>query len=124
MIRNQKDYIHYEYTGIKERNRMNMESRAAQFNPFDALTGLGAAINEAGFVGDERIELSEDQFREINDLLVQLRRNDRVNIIYYDEDQYKETDDTFVRFDQEKNIIVLSETRVHLEDVIWLKLKG
>ena len=122
MIRNQKDYIHYNYTGIRERNRMSLEARASQFNPFDALTGLGAAINKAGFVGDERIELSEDQFREINDLLVQLRRNDSVNIIYYDEDQYKEIDDTFIRFDSEKNIIVLTENRIKLSDVIWLKL--
>ena len=124
MRRNQKDYIHYNYTGIRERNRMSPEGRAAQFNPFDALTGLGAAINAAGFAGDERIELSEDQFREINEILVQLRRNDMVNIIYYDEDQYRETDDAFIRFDQEKKIIVLSEHRIHLEDVIWLKLKG
>lgn len=40
--------------------------RAAQFAPFDALTGFGAAINEAGRETEEKLELSEDMIDMIN----------------------------------------------------------
>jgi len=38
-----------------------MESRAAQFAPFAALTGHGAAIDETARLTAERIELSADE---------------------------------------------------------------
>ena len=40
--------------------------RAAQFASFDALTGFGAAINEAGREAEEKKELSEDEIDMIN----------------------------------------------------------
>ena len=40
--------------------------RAAQFAPFDALTGFGAAIHEAGRETEEKKELSEDEIEMIN----------------------------------------------------------
>lgn len=43
------------------RPRMSMIDRAAQFSPFQALTGYGAAIQETGRLTDRKIELSEDE---------------------------------------------------------------
>ena len=40
---------------------MSMTDRGAQFSPFAALTGFGAAIDETGRLTDTRIELSEDK---------------------------------------------------------------
>ena len=40
--------------------------RAAQFSSFDALTGFGAAINEAWRLMEEKKELSEDEIDMIN----------------------------------------------------------
>ena len=40
--------------------------RAAQFASFDALTGFGAAIHEAGRETEEKLELSEDEIDMIN----------------------------------------------------------
>ena len=40
--------------------------RAAQFASFDALTGFGAAIHEAGRETEEKKELSEDEIDMIN----------------------------------------------------------
>ncbi len=40
--------------------------RAAQFAPFDALTGFGAAIHEAGRETEEKKELSEDEIYMIH----------------------------------------------------------
>lgn len=41
--------------------RMSMIDRAAQFSPFAALTGHGAAIEETARLTDQRIELTEDK---------------------------------------------------------------
>lgn len=40
---------------------MLMGDRAAQFSPFAALTGHGAAIEEAARLTDQKIELTEDE---------------------------------------------------------------
>ena len=40
--------------------------RAAQFAAFDALTGFGAAIAEAGRETEEKLELSEDMIEMID----------------------------------------------------------
>lgn len=39
--------------------RMPMADRAAQFSPFQALTGYGDAVNEAARLTDQRAELTE-----------------------------------------------------------------
>ena len=41
--------------------RMPMRDRAAQFSPFAALTGHGAAIAETARLTDQKIELAEDE---------------------------------------------------------------
>ena len=41
--------------------RMPMADRAAQFSPFAALTGHGAAIRETARLTDRKIELTEDE---------------------------------------------------------------
>ena len=45
---------------------MARSKRAAQFASFDALTGFGAAINEAGRETEEKKELSEDMIDMID----------------------------------------------------------
>lgn len=41
--------------------RMSMADRAAQFSPFAALVGHGAAIEETARLTDRKIELTEDE---------------------------------------------------------------
>ena len=41
--------------------RMSMAGRAAQFSPFAALVGHGAAIRETARLTDRKIELTEDE---------------------------------------------------------------
>ena len=48
---------------------MSRRDRAAQFAPFAALTGLGAAINETARQTERRIELGENALEELNDKL-------------------------------------------------------
>ena len=41
--------------------RMSMAERAAQFSPFAALVGHGAAIQETARLTDQKVELTEDE---------------------------------------------------------------
>ncbi len=63
------DIINREYRGSVSHTRMSMESRAAQFAPFAALTGHGAAIDETARLTAERIELSADEQEALSERL-------------------------------------------------------
>ena len=76
------------------RPRMSMIDRAAQFSPFQALTGYGAAIQETGRLTDRKIELSEDE-RIVLDmkqqiLLYNIRERPDVSITYFIPDERKD----------------------------------
>ena len=55
------DIIHLPHPTSPRHPRMSMADRAAQFSPFAALTGHGAAVAETSRVTQERVELSEDE---------------------------------------------------------------
>ena len=48
---------------------LSMESRAAQFSPFAALTGYGDAIDETARLTAARIELDDDRKAELDEKL-------------------------------------------------------
>ncbi len=51
---------------------MSIHNRAAQFAPFDALTGFGGRIHEVSRLTDARVELTEEVKQVINDQLRQI----------------------------------------------------
>mgnify|MGYP006380726121 CR=1 FL=1 len=58
-IQDYYDIITREHHISKNRKRMSLTERAAQFAPFAALTGFDDAIEETGRVTMERIENEE-----------------------------------------------------------------
>ena len=61
------DIIDMPHHVSNNRPHMSMSDRAAQFAPFAALTGFGAAITEAGRQTDERIPLGETDLEALNE---------------------------------------------------------
>ncbi len=55
------DIINLPHHTSPRHPRMRMIDRAAQFSPFQALSGFGSAIRETARVTGERIELTEDE---------------------------------------------------------------
>ena len=55
------DIINLPHPTSARHPRMPMADRAAQFSPFAALTGHGAAIRETARLTDRKIELTEDE---------------------------------------------------------------
>ncbi|MBD5098620.1 MAG: YolD-like family protein [Clostridiales bacterium] len=55
------DIIHLTHPTSPRHPRMPMIDRAAQFTPFQALTGYGDAIQETARITGEKVELTEDE---------------------------------------------------------------
>lgn len=55
------DIIHLPHHRSARHPRMPMIDRAAQFSPFAALAGHGAALEETARLTDRKIELAEDE---------------------------------------------------------------
>ncbi len=91
---NYDDIIHLPHHVSKKHPQMSPMNRAAQFSPFAALTGHGAAIRETARLTDEFIELEEDQKEQLDEQLQQIRenlpKNPEVEIIYFQPDRRKD----------------------------------
>ncbi len=72
---------------------MSLHNRAAQFAPFDALTGFGGRIYETSRLTRERIELSDEMKSVINEKLRQISMNIKshpmVSVTYFIPDKTK-----------------------------------
>lgn len=68
---------------------MPLGNRAAQFSSFDALSGLGAAIQETARQTEARRTLDEDQKSALNAQLLRLRAGMGVTVVYFQPDPRK-----------------------------------
>lgn len=111
------------------RPRMSMIDRAAQFSPFQALTGYGAAIQETGRLTDRKIELSEDE-RILLDmkqqiLLDNIRECPDVSITYFIPDERK-TGGSYVtvtgnvkKIDDYQRLLILTDrAQIPLDEIV------
>lgn len=64
------DIINLPHHVSEKHPRMSMIDRAAQFSPFAALTGHGAAIEETARLTAERVEIEENKKEIINEKLM------------------------------------------------------
>ena len=60
------DIINLPHHVSKTRPPMSMLERAAQFSPFQTLTGYGAAIQETARLTEDKIELGEEDIALLN----------------------------------------------------------
>lgn len=98
--------------------QMSRHDRAAQFSPFAALTGHGAAIKETARLTQERIELDESSRLLLDEKLrilqEQADQNPMVTITYFRPDQkksggaYVEVAGNMKRIDEAERMIILS----------------
>ena len=120
--------INLEHFVSRNRKHMSNYDRAAQFAPFDALTGYDEAIEETGrtteneiFLGDNEIEELDIRFRIIEDCI---KDKPTVKIRYFIPDLYKDggmyKDETIsIRaIDLVKRIIVSTDKKKYDMDYI------
>ncbi len=106
--------------------------RAAQFASFDALTGFGAAINEAGRNTEEKKELSEDEIDMINARLAviqqHIKEQPNIAVTYFIPDdkkaggRYTTVSGNVKMLDGIERVIIMADrTRIPIEDVRYIE---
>ena len=106
--------------------------RAAQFASFDALTGFGAAIHEAGRETDEKKELSEDEIDMIDARLAvieqHIKEEPSVTVTYFLPDdkkaggRYVTVSGNVRKLDGMNHMMVFAdETRIPIEDIRYIE---
>lgn len=93
-IHQYEDIINMPHPVSNKHPQMTMIARAAQFAPFAALTGHGAAINETGRLTDKRRILDEHKKVILDELLaivsLQIKEHPRIKVTYFKEDSTKD----------------------------------
>lgn len=96
--------------------RMSMAERAAQFSPFAALTGHGAAIRETARVTDRKIELTEDEKAVLDEKLCLLLETGGEAVFTWFLPDEKKDGGTYAAAVGRIKKIDLKERRIILED--------
>ncbi len=123
------DIINMPHHVSAKRPQMSMQDRAAQFSPFAALTGYGAAIKETARLTDSPAELSEEELSILNikfqTLLEHLREKPPVSFTYFKPDEKKsggkyvtlsgrvKKADTFKRL-----VVMEDDTKIPMDDIL------
>lgn len=126
------DIIHLPHHTSATRPRMGMESRAAQFSPFAALTGYEAAILETGRITEKKIELTEERRAELDrkqQVLVDIIcEKPEVTVTYFVPDRRKSggayitVSGSVKRIDPvERCMVMTGGTEIALDDVLELE---
>jgi hypothetical protein len=122
------DIIALPHPVSQKHPHMSMSERAAQFSPFAALTGYGAAVDETARLTDSRIELSDDRIAVINDELTRIQHGDWIRVEYFTPDLLKEGG-TYVSAsgqvrridDYAKQLILTGDVMISFEDIIEIE---
>lgn len=120
------DIIHLPHPTSPKHPRMRMIDRAAQFSPFQALSGFGSAIRETARVTGERIELTEDEKAVLDEKLRYLCETGEEAIFTYflpdgkkDGGTYVDAVGTIKKIDPLEGCVILTDrTAIPIEDIL------
>ena len=127
------DIIHLPHPDSPKHPRMSLYDRAAQFSPFAALTGHGAAIAETGRLTDQRVELDEYEMARVNAELQRLQEllpgRPTASITYFVPDErkdggsYQTVTGEVKRINSVKGLIQMMGRRsIPIKDIIAVKI--
>lgn len=118
-----KDIINLPHHISKRHPRLSLKQRAAQFSPFAALTGYEEATDETSRLTDEKIELSEEDAKELNRKLQNL--SGKVAITYFVKDEkklggaYITINGEVRRTDDVQRILVMRDgAKINVDDIV------
>lgn len=132
MNRQYDDILNLPHHVSATRPQMPMSDRAAQFSPFAALNGYDDAIKETGRLTDDRLELDDEELRELNTKLCMLARQleyePEVKVTYFAPDERKAGGAYLVKVgrvkrldDFERLIIMKDGTCIPMDDVFGIE---
>ncbi len=125
------DIINLPHPNSAKHPRMSMIDRAAQFSPFAALTGHGAAIEETARLTDRRIELTEEEKTVLDEKLrLLLETGGEGMITYFLPDERKDGGayvaklGTIKKIDPlEGRVILTDRTAIPIKDILEIEIR-
>ena len=122
------DIIGLPHHTSRTRPRMSVSARAAQFSPFAALTGYGAAVDETARLTDDRIVLDENAKAMLDGKLQIIAEHigdhPEVTITYFEPDKkksggaYVSVTGTVKEIDESERIAVLGDgTKIPIREI-------
>lgn len=126
------DIIHLPHPTSARHPRMPMIDRAAQFSPFAALVGHGAAIEETARLTVRKIELTEDEKTLLDEKLRLLLETGGEGVFtYYLPDERKDggayitAEGAVKRIDPlEGRVVLKNGTAIHIEDILEIEVQA
>lgn len=123
------DIIHLPHPTSARHPRMPMVDRAAQFSPFAALVGYGAAIQETARLTDQKAELTEEEQALLDEKLRLLLDTGAAGRITYFQPDGKKSGGSYLtafgvvrRIDALHHIAVLADgTAIPIEDIMSIE---
>lgn len=91
--------------------------RAKQFLPFDAVKGLQFALREKENLCISKVELSDEQIENISNLLGVMKIGDSIEVVYYDNKQYKKIQGKVTKISNVKKSIAIDNVEVFFIDI-------
>lgn len=99
-------------------------SRAKQFLPFDALVGFRDALREKEIEKEEKIELTEESYEELEIQLNKLEKGKCAKIKYYKDKKYVEIEGIVTNINYtKKKIQINKEENINIYDIIEIKVE-
>lgn len=123
------DIINLPHHVSATRPRMSVSDRAAQFSPFAALTGHGAAVKETARLTDKRIELDEgikdDLSHRMQIVSDSIKERPEISITYFKPDERKNGGEYITaissvkKIDKHKRVVVMTDgTLIPIDEII------
>ena len=123
------DIIHLPHPTSPRHPRMPMIDRAAQFTPFQALTGYGDAIQETARLTGEKVELTEDEKAVLDEKLRLLADTGNEAAFTYFQPDSKKSGESYVtalgtikKLDPLEGRLVLSDgIAISIDDILEIE---
>ena len=126
------DIIHLPHPTSARHPRMPMIDRAAQFTPFQALSGHGAAIEETARLTDRRIELTEEEKALLDEKLRLLLETGGAGVFTWflpderkDGGAYVTSEGVVKKIDPlEGRVVLANGTAIPVEDILEIEVQA
>lgn len=103
---------------------MARAERAKIFAPFDALRGFRAELEkmEHHYLEVEKIELSEDSLRELDETFSKIKKGDMITVVYYHDRHYEKVTGKVSAIVPEARYIKIVQREISLDDIKQIEI--
>jgi len=102
---------------VENRPKMSREDRAKQFMPFAALKGYPEALRKKEKVVVPRAEVSEEYAEVLDRKLRQVKKNDMITVIYFNNGEYLKKTGMVSRIDETARVLKVVNTKILFDDI-------